>query len=249
MSRHITLPAVVLLALMTMLSACTRVVVVDTPMEALPKATIASGDAGEGWWDIEFKMSWVEDEEPDWFIDTLIADQVCAPAIAAHADFIALWRFHRRAYPDDIGHRFTLRVFADQLSVEQVLKDIEGSSVLHWLETDGWVESVKMVQRPRLDDPPVARASGVRWSPEIKASWPWFIMGVSQAWLSMIMEVSKEQGFEGTSKWALLDHYREVNERVSVQWQQFGQDAYLHHLSGIFGYVPLVIRGEYLKRF
>ena len=235
--------------MVSMLSACTRVVVVDTPMEALPTAGVDAGQSGDNWWHIDFTMHWDRQDSPDMFIDTLIADQICAPALAAVGDRIRLWRFHRRAAPDAIGHRLSLRAYTDEASAESLFEHIRESSVLQWLESDEWVESVKLVERERPDEPPIARASDPNWPPAIQASWPWFIMGVSQTWLVLIKQVSAEQSLQGSSKWALLDHYQDVHKTIDAQWRAFGQHAYLHHLNAIFGYEPLVIRGNYLMTF
>lgn len=241
--------ALVLLTSLLMLSACTRVVVVDTPMQALPKSTIGAAQAGEDWWDIDFTMNWDREQPPDLFLDALIADQVCAPALASVGGQIRLWRFHRRYAPDAIGHRLRLRVYTDEASADRLFENVRASSVVQWLESDEWVDSVKMMRRVRPEDPPIARASDADWPPAIQASWPWFIMGVSQAWLVLIKEVSAEQRYEGTSKWTLLDHYRKVDESIDGQWRAFGQHAYLHHLNAIFAYEPIVIRGNYLMSF
>jgi len=249
MSTKFPLFAFVALAMLLGLSACTRVVVVDTPMEALPTATIASAEGGEDWWDVDFTMSWDPGESPDTFLDALIADQICAPALASAGSRIRLWRFHRRHVRDAIGHRFRMRVYTDAEGADKLYEHIRASSVLEWLETDEWVESVSMDRRERPEEPAIARASDANWPQAIQESWPWFIMGVSQAWLVLVKEVSAERAYEGNSKWSLLDHYQNVNETINDQWRVFGQHAYLHHLNAIFAYKPLVIRGNYLMSF
>lgn len=249
MPMNFPLTAFVTPAIVLMLSACTRVVVVDTPMQDLPTASIAAADASEDWWDVDFTMAWNREDPPDTFLDLLVADQVCAPALAAVGEQIRLWRFHRRYAPDAIGHRLRLRVYTDKASAERLLEHIRDSSVLQWLESDEWVDSVEMIRRDRPEDPPIARASDSSWPPAIQASWPWFIMGVSQTWLVLIKEVSAEHPFEDTSKWALLEHYRQVDEIIAEQWRMYGQHAYLHHLNALFAYRPVMIRGDYLISF
>ena len=235
--------------IVSMLSACTRVVVVDTPMTALPGDAVVSPHEGEDWWHIDFIMQWDREDAPDTFLDTLIADQICAPALASVGGHIRLWRFHRRFPPDDIGHRLSLRVFTDEETARRLFEDVRSSSVLQWLESDDWVDSVYLARRERPEGPPIAASSDPQWPPAIQASWPWFIMGVSQAWLALIKQVSAEEPFEGTSKWSLLSHYQSVDESIDAQWRAFGQHAYLHHLNAIFAYEPLVIRSSILMSF
>ena len=236
-------------AIFSMLSACTRVVVVDTPMDALPGSTLASPQADEDWWHIDFIMQWDREGPPDTFLDALIADQICAPALASVGGSIRLWRFHRRFPRDDIGHRLSLRVFTDEESARRVFEHVRGSTVLAWLETDDWVESVKLTRRERSEAPSIAASSDPQWPAAIQSSWPWFIMGVSQAWLALIKQVSVEDPYDGTSKWSLLSHYQSVDETIDEQWRAYGQHAYLHHLNAIFAYEPLVVRGNILMSF
>jgi hypothetical protein len=44
--------------------------------------------------------------------------------------------------------------------------------------------------------------------------------------------------------YALLDRYRQAESKVSALWRNEGQHAFLHHLSAIFGYEPVLIRKE-----
>jgi hypothetical protein len=106
-----------------------------------------------------------------------------------------------------------------------------------------------MTKLDRNELPTIADTSDAAWPPEIQASWPWFIMGVSQTWLSLIKQVTAEQPIQEPSPEALLDYYASVNDRVTALWRDYGQHAYLHHLNALFGYEPLVIRETNLKRF
>jgi hypothetical protein len=47
----------------------------------------------------------------------------------------------------------------------------------------------------------------------------------------------------------LLAHYRGVDEELNRQWRDFGQHAYLHHLSALFGYQPVRIKRSELQQF
>jgi len=206
-------------------------------------------DDGDEWWSISFGMQWDPAQPPDWFLDTLLADQVCAPALAEFASRIDLWRFHRRAGNDDVGHRFSLMVYSDSATADALYGQIRSTSVLQWLESTGKIEQVAMDKVVRPELPPIARTSDAAWPPAIQASWPWFIMGVSHTWLSLIRESTVENPIEEPSTDTLLDYYRTVDGRVSALWRDYGQHVYLHHLNALFGYQPLIIQETNLKRF
>ena len=88
------------------------------------------------------------------------------------------------------------------------------------------------------------------WPLEIQRSWPYFIMGASQAWLMLVQELSAENELPGEVDYpSLLRHYQEVDVQLSAQWRENGQHAYLHHLNAIFGYQPLLVRSKELKTF
>lgn len=249
MPRTSVLIGAVLAAMLLMLSACTRMVTVRTPADDVPAGSMTAAEDENTWWSIAFRLRWEPEDTPDWYLDALLADQICAPALAALAPQISLWRFHRRASDDGTGHRFSLLAYTDPVTADILFGQIRQASLLRWLESDERIDSVTMTRLDRPELPPIADTSDVSWPAEIQASWPWFIMGVSQTWLSLIKQVTAEQPLEEPSPAKLLDYYRTVNDRVSALWRDYGQHVYLHHLNALFGYEPLVIRETNLKRF
>jgi hypothetical protein len=249
MSRMPSLTGIALLAMLLALSACTRVVTVRAPANDLPPGSMTAAGNGDAWWRIAIRMRWDPEQTPDWYLDALLADQVYAPALSDAGSAIGLWRFHRRAADDETGHRLSLLTYTNTVSADILYRQIREASVLQWLESDGRVTSVTISKVDQPELPPIARSSDAAWPPEIQASWPWFIMGVSQTWLSLIREVAAGQPLAEASPTMLLDHYRGVDERVTALWRDHGQHVYLHHLNALFGYQPLVIRETNLKRF
>ena len=249
MCRFLSLNGIALLALLLSQSACTRVVTVRAPANDLPPVSMTAAGDEDAWWRIAIRMRWDPEQTPEWYLDALVADQVHAPALSDAGSAIALWRFHRRAADDEAGHRFSLLVYTNAVSAHILYRQIREASVLQWLESDGRITSVTMskVERPEL--PPVARSSDTAWPAEIQASWPWFIMGVSQTWLSLIREVAAERPLAEPSPTMVLDHYRDIDERVTALWRDNCQHVYLHHLNALFGYQLLIIRETNLKRF
>ena len=120
MPKSPSLIGIVLIAVLLTLSACTRVVTVRVPATDLSSgsAAIIEAEAADAWWSIAFRMRWDPEQTPDWYLDALLADQVCAPALAEFDPPISLWRFHRRAADDEAGHRFSLLVYTDPLTAE-----------------------------------------------------------------------------------------------------------------------------------
>ena len=94
------------------------------------------------------------------------------------------------------------------------------------------------------------QSSDPNWPIEIQRSWPYFIMGASQGWLMLIQELSADPPLEGSVTYdQLLEHYRDVDTRLTAQWREYGQHAYLHHLSAVFGYEPIRLRASELRLF
>ena len=218
-------------------------------MDDVPTGSMVIEGDRDLWWRISIKMRWDHEQPPDWYLDALLADQVCAPALAETGSKIRLWRFHRRAVDDGAGHRLSLLVYTDSPTADILYGKVREASVVQWLESDGRIDSPAMEKVNRPDLPPIARSSDPAWPPEIQASWPWFIMGVSQTWLGLIRQVTAAQPLENPSPAALLDYYRTVHDRVTDLWRDHGQHVYLHHLNALFGYQPLIIRETNLKRF
>jgi hypothetical protein len=107
-------------------------------------------------------------------------------------------------------------------------------------------EDTEKVHAPNPED-----TSDGNWSPTIRKSWPYFIMGVCRMWLAQIEEI------EGTiplkkrrsSLRALLESYRHINESIKTLWREQGYHSMLHHLNAIYGYEPVLVREVNLRRF
>ena len=113
--------------------------------------------------------------------------------------------------------------------------------------TDIGFDDTTVIIRPEIED-----TSDPNWSPQIQKSWPYFIMGVSQMWLSSIMEIAEgaSQEYDPSSIQEILRFYRDVDMMIRTLWQEEGRHSLLHHLSAIFGYVPIKLnRGDILFRF
>jgi hypothetical protein len=205
-----------------------------------------------GWWFARFKIDWPPDTEPQWFVDTLIAAELIAPVIEQNRDRIALWRFHRRAVPDTSGHQFSFIFYSTPQSAAQILGTIEADPLGHEMRASGIVRAINCdrieteIRKPNIED-----TSDPHWSPLLQRSWPYFIMGVSELWLTLLTQVSEAEsaGSQARTLEENLALHRRVDAGVQTLWRLEGGHAFLHHLNAIFQYEPLMVDRNKAMRF
>jgi hypothetical protein len=233
------------------LAACTSTIqVVPAPAVEPVKASLAAEQPGLAWWQLRLKLAWPEDELPDLSTHLLVAEQLILPAIVAHEQQLPLWRVHRRAARDDAGNQFSLIFYADEATAEQIREQVFSDPLTLWLIDQSLIVQTRFQKRTQTELGQLEQTSDPSWPMDIQRSWPYFIMGVSQTWMMLVQEVSREQGLEGDASYSeLLTHYQQVDKKLDAQWEEYGQHAYLHHLNAVFGYQPLQIKGSVLRRF
>lgn len=227
-----------LVLLVGMLGGCA------TPPEAM---TVVAGPAGkaESWWYVRFRLTWPEGEEPLWWPDLLLADQVVRPVLDAERATISLWRFHRRAARDEAGRQFSFIFRATPATAARINARIAADPLLAHLQGE------RVVQTVGYDDPDHPQRLGIgdtsdkSWPPEMQVAWPYFIMGVSRLWLELIREIGKKQEWPKEP----LARYAAIEKALNELWQDEGGHALLHHLSAVFGYRELAVTRRELMRF
>jgi hypothetical protein len=204
-----------------------------------------------GWWYARFRIKWPEDTEPSWHIDLLIAHRIIAPVLLRYNDRIPLWRFHRRAARDAEGHQFSVTFYSTPETAAQIFNTFRSDPLLKRMKKAGVIiqdlyEDTGKVHAPNIED-----TSDGNWSPPIRKSWPYFIMGVCRMWLAQIAEIAGSIPVEkrSTSLRALLESYRRINEAIKPLWREQGYHSMLHHLNAIYGYEPVLVREVNLRRF
>jgi hypothetical protein len=234
-----------------LLAGCTSTLLVNSPTPLEPgKGMLQAEQPERFWWRVRFKLIWPEGEQPDFSRHLLIAEQLYMPTISSHESEIPLWRFHRRAARGDAGNQFSLIFFSDAATAEQLNEDIVSNPLTDWLLDQGMIDKVRFGKHSKEELGLLEQSSDPSWPMEIQRSWPYFIMGVSQSWLVLIQELSGEIPLEGNVSYdELLDHYQKVDLELSAQWREYGQHAYLHHLSAVFGYEPIKLRATEMRRF
>ena len=240
-----------LLMVTCLLVACAPALQVTQPGPLEPqKGSLTAEQPARFWWRVRFRLVWPEGKQPDFSRHLLIAEQLYMPTITAHEDDLPLWRFHRRAARDGAGNQFSLIFFSDPGTASQINEEITNHPLTHWLLDREMIEAVRFNKQTEEELGQLEQSSDPNWPMEIQRSWPYFIMGASQGWLVLIQELSGEDPLAGHVSYdELLDHYREVDVRLTAQWREFGQHAYLHHLSAVFGYEPIRLRASELRRF
>lgn len=205
----------------------------------------------KGWWYARFQINWPQDAEPSWYMDTLLAHKVISPVLYQYRGGIDFWRFHRRAARDQAGHQFSFIFYSSDELAEHVYSAIKDNAYLKTFKAGGVIigdsfDDPRKTNRPNIED-----TSDGNWSPSIRRSWPHFIMGVSEMWLSLISEIAENNpaGENPSSTGEIQELYRRVHSSIEELWQKEGSHALLHHLNAIFGYEPVIVNEKRLIRF
>ncbi len=223
-----------------------------TGSPTLTEPDLKAVPSGMEWWAANVKMGFDGASKVRWHLDALLAEQVFGPVLDRHRATIELWRFHRRAAPDQTGHRFSLLFYTDVATAEQVSSELSTSPVLNELVQAGDVKQLVLPVDNDRKGSDLGAVSDKSWAPAIQKTWPWFIMGVSQHWLALIREIkatAKPPISAAKTHAARDDVYRAINDEVDAQWFRHGQHAYLHHLNAVFGYKPLLLQERRTARF
>ena len=203
------------------------------------------------WWYARFRMKWPENTDPSWHIDLLIAHKIIAPVLYVHANDISMWRFHRRAFRDIEGHQFSMTFYSSRETAAQIFGSLKGDRLLKRLKRSGIILKDIYDDTGKPSAFKIEDTSDGTWAPEIRKSWPFFIMGVCQMWLSLIVQTAESMSGKekSISVQKSLVFYQRINEAIQTLWREQGCHSMLHHLNAIYGYEPVLVREVYLRRF
>ncbi|MFI3135917.1 MAG: hypothetical protein QX197_03980 [Methylococcaceae bacterium] len=191
-----------------------------------------------GWRSVSFHLQWQRDSEPDWTIGTLIAGEIIAPILSELRPQITAWRFHRRAADDATGHTFNFIVYSSAHTAEKIYARVTDNSNTMELKQSGQITAIVFDPLDRNLKPKREDTSDTTWPPAIKKTWPVFIMGASQMWLDLIMQLKSELPNDNN----LFNTYQTIQQQITALWKQHGQHAWLHHLNAVYGYSPIDMR-------
>jgi hypothetical protein len=196
-----------------------------------------------GWWSAHFVIQWPEEKTPSWHIGLLLAHQIISPVLYQHQDHIVLWRFHRRAVRDDIGHQFSFIFYSSPETAREIYHAIESDARLAAMKRAGVIIRDSYDDTTQMSKPNVEDTSDLDWSSPIRKSWPYYMMGVSQMWLNLITEIAGEisKETEPSSVQDIEAFYQQVNAALQTFWREEGGHAFLHHLNALFEYESVII--------
>ena len=198
--------------------------------------------SGNGWWYARFRMNWPPNTEPIWYPDLYIAHQIILPILQAHQNDIHLWRFHRRAARDGAGRQFSFIFYTTPRTARKVFLTLQSNPIADNLKFSGVVDDVVYDDPAELIRPNIEDTSDKNWPVSIQKAWPYYIMGVSQMWLDLIVQVAdnKVKYNSDASIKEIELFYKQVDETITELWQKQGRHAFMHHLNALFEYKPLI---------
>ena len=91
-----------------------------------------------------------------------------------------------RAARDQWGHQFSFIFYASAETAQVIYADLSADEHLTGLLEAGVVEALTLDNPQTPVRPGIAGASDKTWPLELQQSWPYFIMGVSVAWLDLV---------------------------------------------------------------
>jgi hypothetical protein len=124
------------------------------------------------------------------------------------------------------------------------MEEIKKSEVLQQALKEKIVEKIIFSDPNKTVRQKIEDMSDPHWSPTLQRNWPSFIMGVSALWFGLIDDQMANVTKEDLNESGILGPYRQADTAITSMWRKEGQHAFLHHLSAIFGYEPLMIRKE-----
>jgi hypothetical protein len=223
-----------------LLTACTTPPVTVTEPDPLP----AAAEDDEYWWYVRFRQPWPEGDDPAWYKDVLLADQVVAPVLTKFGAAISLWRIHRRAARTPAGHQFSLIVRTTPATAARINARIAADPLVIDRLRRNTLEAVRYDDPAQPQRPAIEDTSDRNWTPEMQRAWPYFIMGVSRLWLELIAELA----VDAEAAADLDTRYAAISADLDNLWLHQGGHALLHHLSAVFGYREVnVVRRERMR--
>lgn len=208
--------------------------------EPVAEQNLALGSVN-GWWSVGVKIRWPPDTAPRFEIDDLLADQVFRPLIVAHEKALPLWRFHRRAARDGNGHQFHFLFYASRETATAVFAAVDRNALLKRLLKAQVIDAVETDDVKTTWRPAIGAMGDPHWSAAVNRAWPYFAMGVSKTWLTLV-GIDAGNVPASLPVDAMVRRYHIAEAKVREQWQKEGGHAFLHHLNALFGYAPIGIR-------
>ena len=159
-----------------------------------------------------------------------------------------MWRFHR-IYVDGIQHNFTLKLYcSSSLVTRKFFPAVKRHPLVKTLYN---FDMLKGLLVARSDSYDIKDDHDSTWPMPIKEIWPYYIHGVSRAWLTMVQSYYQKALVSEEIKdpteldfWSKIDLYGLVADAIEEDWGRHAKHAMFHHANLLFG--NKWIRGWYL---
>ena len=240
--------AAVFVLLIMVTASCTKTASFKIPEPIKPPPEIAST---EGWWFARFQLQWPEEEPVNWHWDLLIAHKIIAPVLDQSKGGIRLWRFHRRAARDPAGHQFSFIFYASAETAHRIFDMLRSNTLLAEMKLAGVITADLYDHPDKIDKPRISDTSDPNWPSALQKGWPYYIMGASQLWLSLITETVADMPQPNTDLSVGENErlYREADAIIGSLWEINGRHAFLHHLNALFEYKPIIFYEKRMLNF
>jgi len=180
----------------------------------------------------------------------LVAEEIFRKVLDKH--YFKLWRFHRQfvIYKEEYvnvknRNEFKFKFYASIEKYRDVRKTFE--KVMEDTQADIWdiIDNIDFFSC--LKDEEVSDDCDDSWSLIIKQIWPYYINGVSRAWLKAIDELwIKETRYISEAKdydiYQKLNLYKMIAGEIKRNWIKHANDSFFHHANALFGYHGVDVR-------
>ncbi len=194
--------------------------------------------AAKGWWYARFHIPRPAGEATRWYMGSLLGGEVIVPVFVAHYQDVHIWRIHRRAAYDTLGHVFSFIFYSTPQAAKRIYHSIENHVLVQNLLQNGRLTKVAFDDVSRITRPNIEDTSDDHWPLSVQRTWPSMIMGISRMWLDLVSELASRE----TDDSDIEAKYRNVQNKITLIWREQGQHAMLHHLNAVYAYQPLLIR-------
>ena len=178
-------------------------------------------------------------------IHPFIANEILRPILESFEQDIFLWRFHRWFKPPKL-HWFRLKIYMDKDLRSKITEMVQPHPLYQDMKKMDLLEFDKNndISCVSSDGPNVKDDRDPDRPEEIDEIWPYYICGVSRAWLKLIeISITKIKNKMPNGNFEdKLKLYQSVNKHIEKMWVEWGGHAMLHHLNAVFGYKHINIK-------
>lgn len=186
----------------------------------------------------------------------LVANEVFWPLLRKYRRQLPLWRFHRMFVPRKDSefyptNEFKFKFYSTPKTWRNIDKGIRNNYLVKKLQEKRIITNLESECSSSDSTAAVGSDNDRNWSYAMKEVWPFYIHGVSVAWLRLLRHhyqnlVKESYSMDASSTYfdpeESLKFYHKVSLAVYEDWGRWGCHAFFHHASGVFGYNPILFK-------